>query len=283
MYCLRRFTVSTITTVNKLREVAVNNLTRCNCTKWTEHRMLSTSFRALPFGTTGHVLSAKTVLTEHPLGVLLIDVRNYQKVPQKKKKGKPKVNLSKDEMEQLINVDELQGALTDVIEDLKQDYLKNLSVRTSSGAVESLVVQHEDSEFRLNEVVRIQRKGSHLIVINATTFPEVIPSILKALEESGMNLNPQQAANTLYLTIPMVTREHREKLAKTSKAMFVKAKDAFRDVQNSFIKLAQSHKGHQSDDLIFDTQNQIISITDEFIAKAEKMMKSKQEELLGTK
>lgn len=79
-----------------------------------------------------------------------------------------------------------------------------------------------------------------------------------------------------------VTREHRENLAKSAKMLFMKSKEKLRDIQNQLTKQAQKQKGYLSDDLIFDVQNQIISVTEEYTAKAEKMLASKQQELLGS-
>lgn len=33
-------------------------------------------------------------------------------------------------------------------------------------------------------------------------FPQAIPSVIKAIEKSGMNLNPQQDGTTLFIPVP---------------------------------------------------------------------------------
>ena len=58
-------------------------------------------------------------------------------------------------------------------------------------------------------------------------------NIMKALRDnSGLNLNPQQDGTRIYVPIPKVTREHREKLSKGAKLKCNEIKDQLRKVQS---------------------------------------------------
>lgn len=35
-----------------------------------------------------------------------------------------------------------------------------------------------------------------------SVFPQAIPAALQAISKSGLNLNPQQEGNTLYIPVP---------------------------------------------------------------------------------
>lgn len=65
-----------------------------------------------------------------------------------------------------------------------------------------LPINIDGNEHRLQEVAQIVRKNPKTIVINMSVFPQVIPTVLKAIEKSGMNLNPQQDGTTLFIPIP---------------------------------------------------------------------------------
>ena len=54
----------------------------------------------------------------------------------------------------------------------------------------------------LNEVAQVGRKGGQAIVLNFSDFPTAIPSALKALQASGLGMNPQQEGTTLYIPLP---------------------------------------------------------------------------------
>lgn len=66
--------------------------------------------------------------------------------------------------------------------------------------------------------------------------------VMKAVRDSGMNVNPQQDGTTIYFQQVKSTKEHRETLAKNCKTLLQKAKDNLRTVQNDYIKQANLKK-----------------------------------------
>lgn len=71
-----------------------------------------------------------------------------------------------------------------------------------AGSIETIPVSLDGKEHTLQELAQIVRKNTKTIVINMALFPQAIPAALKAMEKSGMNLNPQQDGTTLYVPIP---------------------------------------------------------------------------------
>lgn len=70
------------------------------------------------------------------------------------------------------------------------------------GSIEMLTIEFEGKQHILQELAQVVRKNPKTIVINMSVFPQAIPAVLKAIEKSGMNLNPQQDGTTLYIPIP---------------------------------------------------------------------------------
>lgn len=60
----------------------------------------------------------------------------------------------------------------------------------------------DGTDHTLQELAQIVRKNPKTVVINMAVFPQAIPGALKAIANSGMNLNPQQEGTTLYIQIP---------------------------------------------------------------------------------
>lgn len=77
-----------------------------------------------------------------------------------------------------------------------------------------------------------------------------------------------------------VTKDHRESLAKSAKAHFVKCKDRLREIQNRHVKSLKK-RSNVSEDAIHAAQEQIVAITDSFIKEAENILSTKQNELLS--
>ncbi|XP_076062577.1 mitochondrial ribosome recycling factor 1 isoform X4 [Oratosquilla oratoria] len=152
--------------------------------------------------------------------------------------------------------------------------------KKGKGAIESIMVELEGDEYPLQEVAQVSRKSPKMLIISAVAFPQAAPSIVKAIQDSGMNLNPQQEGTTIYVPLPKITREHREGLARNAKTMFQKCKDRLRDVSNKYIKKSKNHT-ELSEDLVFQAQLKIRELADEHVAEAEKLMNAKQKELLN--
>ncbi|KAL1518292.1 hypothetical protein ABEB36_001934 [Hypothenemus hampei] len=213
----------------------------------------------------------------------IFPVRAYAKSKDKKKeKGKAKVVVNESEIAELINVDSLKDQMKKVLTQMEDDYVKHLSLRSTTGSIESIQVNVDGTDHTLQELAQIVRKNPKTIVIHFNNFPQVIPDALKALAKSGLNLNPQQEGTTLYIPIPKVTKEHREQLSKNAKQLLVKCKDNVRAVQIKFTKQIK-RKDKISEDLAYSVEQQIIGIADGFIGQAEDIFNRKQAELLGEK
>ncbi|PRD37708.1 UNVERIFIED_CONTAM: Ribosome-recycling factor [Trichonephila clavipes] len=195
--------------------------------------------------------------------------------------GKQKLmQLSDEEMSDAIDIQEYRTQLNEIQEKLKKDFVENLSLRSSASNIDNLLVKLGDEEYPLQELAQISKKNPNLIAINMSDFPEALKPAIQAIIDSGSGMNPQQEGTMIYLTIPKLTREHREKLAKNAKTIFMKAKEEIRDVQNYFMKDAK-RKTDLSEDLIFSASNQIKLLADQASAELEKILKIKQKELLG--
>ncbi|KFM69729.1 Ribosome-recycling factor, mitochondrial, partial [Stegodyphus mimosarum] len=216
-------------------------------------------------------------------GDVNIQVRNYAKRAQGKllKSGKPKTaQLTDEELADVIDIAEYRTRLQQVTEKLKKDFGEHLSLRSSASSIENILVKIENEEYPLHELAQISKKNPNLIAINMSDFPEGLKPAIQAITESGSGMNPQQEGTMIYLSIPKLSREHRENLAKNAKAIAVKAKEEVRSIQNQYVKEAKS-KTDLSEDLIFNATHQIMAVAEQCNAELEKTMKLKQKELLG--
>ncbi|XP_071443798.1 ribosome-recycling factor, mitochondrial [Hetaerina americana] len=211
-----------------------------------------------------------------------ISFRRYAKGKDKKKsdKGKKNVAVNETALSELINLESLKNQMHKSVETMKEEYVKNLSLRSTTGSFETLKVKFEGTEYTLQDLAQIIRKNPKTIVVNMSDFPQAIPSVLEAIAKSGMNLNPQQDGTTIYIPVPKVTKEHRENLSKNAKALFIKCRDSIKDIQNKFMKNVKNKENVSSDD-VFSAQQMIMSLTNNYVSQAESIMEAKQKELIG--
>lgn len=131
--------------------------------------------------------------------------RHYAKgkdIKKDKSKKKQKVAINEEQLSEVLDVDNLKKQMTKCVDHLKDEFVKNLSLRSTTGAIDALPVKFEGKEYELQELAQIVRKNPKTVVVNMTSFPQVIPEVLKALSKSGMNLNPQQDGTTLFIPVP---------------------------------------------------------------------------------
>lgn len=197
---------------------------------------------------------------------------------QNKKSTQPQ-RIDLREMGEIVNVEKLTEQLENTLEKLKENFIKNVSVRTSAGAIEELQISFDGSEYLLQELAQVSRTPK-LVTLNVSAFPQAIPDILNVLTKNQMNLNPQQDGSMIYIPITKVTKEYRENLSKNAKSYFLKSRDQIKEIRNKEIKKVKNIEKLPKD-LSFRIQGYIDLFTNQYIAKAETMLETKQKELMG--
>lgn len=212
-------------------------------------------------------------------------VRCYAKGKQKEKarnKGVKFVThkLPEDQLNEILNVEKYRKNLQRAVDTLQSDYVKHLSLRSTTGSIETVRVKVDDEEHELQDIAQVIRKNPKTIVIDMIAFPQMIPAALQALQKSGLNVNPQQEGTTVFIPIPKVTKDHRLALAKNAKTLFIKCRDQIKDAQNEVIKKVKNNTEVSEDDS-HAAQNQLTEMANGFIEQAEKILKTKENELLN--
>lgn len=209
----------------------------------------------------GDILFSSNTLSAAPTQTLFFATSQccYAKNKDKKKeKGKKaaKVEVNESQLREIVNYDAINSQMQKAVMQMKDDFIKHLSLRSTTGSIDTLRITVDGTEHELQELAQISRKNPKTIVINMIAFPQTIPDVLKAFEKSGMNLNPQQDGTTLFVPIPKVTKEHRENLSKNAKKLFIKYRDAIKEIQNVSIKKMKKQTDISKDDM-FAVQNQL--------------------------
>uniref|UniRef100_A0A8D0BXX7 Ribosome-recycling factor, mitochondrial n=1 Tax=Salvator merianae TaxID=96440 RepID=A0A8D0BXX7_SALMN len=198
-----------------------------------------------------------------------------------KGKGQARVNINAALVADIINLEEVKEEMCLVVRALQDDFSKSLSIRTSPGALDHIIVTTKDGKFPLNQLGQISLKSPQLIVVNMSNFPETTAAAIKAIQESGMNLNPEADGLIIRVPIPKVTREHRENLVALAKQLSNKAKESLRKVRAEAINRAKKAKGTVSEDTIHLIEKQVQQMADDTVAEMDTLLAAKKQELLG--
>lgn len=212
--------------------------------------------------------------------------RSYAKSKDKgKDKGKKSggnVQANSAQMNAVVDYNKLKEQLVHAMQYFQEDFDKNLSIRSTTGEIESLNIQFDGKVYELQELAQIIRKNPKNILLNMTSFPAAIPDVLKAIQGSGLNLNPQQDGTTIIIPVPKVTKEHREHLVKNAKVLFYKHRDIIKNINITHVKEAKAKTG-VSADLIHSVTSQISTMTDKCLSDTKLIYTRKCADLLGGK
>lgn len=170
---------------------------------------------------------------------------------------KPKVQLNRQELNSIINFDEFLASMKKVIEDLKEEYAKNLSLRFNPSSIEEIQVKTPDGLFKISEIGQVISKTPSLFIIDMINSPQYISKVVDAISKSGINgINPQIDKTSIFLNVPKITREHRENLVKSAKKIFENSNGKLRDINKKYSRKVSDSKT-ASKDLIFQTNETV--------------------------
>uniref|UniRef100_A0AAA9TUT6 Ribosome-recycling factor, mitochondrial n=3 Tax=Bos TaxID=9903 RepID=A0AAA9TUT6_BOVIN len=159
--------------------------------------------------------------------------------------------------------------------------VRHFATKKAKGALDNITVVTADGKLPLNQISQISMKSPQLILVNMASFPECTAAAIKAIRESGMNLNPEVEGTLIRVPIPKVTREHREMLVKLAKQNTNKAKDSLRKVRTNAINKVKKSKDKASEDTIRLIEKQISQMADDTVAELDRHLAVKTKELLG--
>jgi ribosome recycling factor len=107
--------------------------------------------------------------------------------------------------------------------------------------------------------------------------------IEKAIRESDLGLNPASQGDLIRVPIPAMTEERRKELSKLVKSEGENSKIAIRNLRReaneSFKKLVKEKKISEDDDR--RAQEDIQKLTDRFITEVDKLVHSKEQEIMA--
>jgi ribosome recycling factor len=108
-------------------------------------------------------------------------------------------------------------------------------------------------------------------------------AIEKAIQDSDLGFNPNNKGDSIFITVPALTDERRRDLMKTVRNMAEEAKVAIRNIRrDSNDELKEMEKEHLiSQDEHKQGETEVQKATDEFVAKIDQKVKSKEEDIMA--
>jgi ribosome recycling factor len=167
------------------------------------------------------------------------------------------------------------------IEAFRKELGKVRTGRASFSLLDGVKVDYYGTPTPLQQVGTLSVPESRLITVTPWDTKMIGP-IEKAIQGSGLGLNPSSDGKMVRIPIPPLTEERRRELAKVVRKMGEDARVAVRNVRREAIeKLKDREKKKEvSEDVVKRGQERIQKETDAHVKKIDEILKSKEQEIL---
>jgi len=177
--------------------------------------------------------------------------------------------------------DDLQRRMNGALEVLRKEYGGLRTGRASASLVEPVVVLAYDAEMPLNQVATINVPEPRMISIQVWDKSQV-KAVEKAIQNSGLGLNPIVDGQNLRIPIPELNEERRVELAKIAGKYAEQAKVSVRNVRRDGMdKLKKIERaGDLSKDDAEIWSDEVQQMTDDMVKKIVETHEAKESEIL---
>jgi ribosome recycling factor len=168
------------------------------------------------------------------------------------------------------------------LEALKTDLGKVRTGRAHTGILDHITVDYYGTQMPLNQVANLTLIDARTIGISP--WEKKMGAVIeKAIRDSDLGLNPSAQGDLIRVPMPALTEERRRELIKVVKGEAENAKVAVRNLRrdaNHHLKDLLKQKAVSEDDER-RAQDEIQKLTDKFIAEIDKLLASKENDLMA--
>ncbi len=168
------------------------------------------------------------------------------------------------------------------LEALHSAFNKIRTGRAHPAILDSVMVNYYGQETPLKQVASVNVEDNRTLTVSPWE-KNLVPTIEKAIMTSDLGLNPATSGDVIRVPMPMLTEETRREMVKQAKADAehgrVSIRNARRDANNMIKELLKEKEITEDDER--RGEEEIQKLTDKYIAEVEKMLKSKEEDLMA--
>ena len=176
---------------------------------------------------------------------------------------------------------QLQKEMEGSVAALRKELGRVRTGRASTSLLEGILVEYYGTSTPLNQLATLSAPEPRLLVIQAFDR-KALGEIEKAILKSDLGLTPANDGKIIRVPIPQLTEDRRKDLVKHVK----KIGEEFRVSMRNHRRLAIEHlkESEKKKEITADEykhgQDRVQKITDDYIARVDKVLKTKEEEIM---
>jgi ribosome recycling factor len=179
-------------------------------------------------------------------------------------------------------VKEAKGRMDSTMEAVQKQFSTIRTGRAHPRLVEAIRVDYYGTKTPLKQLASITAPEPRLIVVQPWDKGSM-EMIEKAIMTSDVGITPANDGKVIRLSMPQLTQERREELAKVLHKIAEEGKVSIRNsrhqANDEAAKLEKDNKMTEDDK--FDTKEKVQKLTDEYVKKIEDALKDKETEIRG--
>lgn len=180
-----------------------------------------------------------------------------------------------------ISMKDIQRRMDGALEALAREFMGLRTGRASTSLLEDITVNAYGGTVPLKQVAGVSVPEPRMLSVQVWD-QGVTKAVEKAINESGLGLNPQSEGTVIRVPIPELNEERRAELTKVAGKYAEQAKIAIRNVRRDGLEsLKRAEKdGDISQDELHRQSDQVQKLTDEHVKKVDDALAHKEEEIM---
>lgn len=176
---------------------------------------------------------------------------------------------------------EAEDRMNKAVDALRKDLATLRAGRANPSLLEKISISYYGVPTPINQVANISAPEARLLVVQPWDR-SILPDIERAILKSDLGLTPSSDGSIIRINIPQLTQERRMELVKTAKKKTEEARVAVRNIRRDLIEeiKAIEKKGEITEDQLRKGQEQMQKLTDKFIETVDKVLASKEAEIM---
>jgi ribosome recycling factor len=177
-------------------------------------------------------------------------------------------------------LDHAKGLMEKAVAHVETELTRIRAGKASQNMLDGVMVDYYGNPTPISQVANVNTPDAKTITVQPWE-KNLIGAIEKAIIDSNLGLNPQNDGALIRLNIPPITEERRRDLVKRVKAEGESGRVAVRNIRkDSNDKIKKVGKEGASEDEVKIGEAEMQKITDNFIAKVDKLIEAKEKEVM---
>lgn len=153
------------------------------------------------------------------------------------------------------------------------------SGRANPQLLQRISVDYYGSQTPLQQLASISVPEPRLLVVNPFDQGSV-SDIERAIQQADLGLNPSNDGTVIRIAFPPLTEERRKELIKVVRHMAEEGRVSIRNVRRHSKTDMEELHGEISDDDIRRGEDELQTLTDQYVERIDNLLENKEEELL---